>query len=213
MSGDIKYIIEGYKKFRQKYFDGSNSIFEDLKNGQSPKILVIACSDSRVDPTIILNCKPGDLFVVRNVANLVPPYENDDGHHGTSAALEFAVCGLEVKHIIIFGHSSCGGINALVTNPDKMQEKNFISRWMELAQPAYQKTIENYPNASIDDKVSSCAHFALINSLKNLYSFPWIKSKVENSELSLHSWFFNIETGIIEEFNSELDKFVDLKID
>lgn len=97
MSEEIKYIIDGYKKFRQKYFDGNNSIFEDLKNGQNPKILVIACSDSRVDPTIILNCKPGDLFVVRNVANLVPPYENDDGHHGTSAALEFAVCGLNVN--------------------------------------------------------------------------------------------------------------------
>ena len=212
MSGEIKYIIEGYKKFRHKYFDGNNSIFEDLKNGQSPKILVIACSDSRVDPAIILNCKPGDLFVVRNVANLVPPYENDDGHHGTSAALEFAVCDLEVKHIIIFGHSSCGGINALVTNPTKMQERNFISRWMELALPAYQKTIQNYPNASIEEQVSSCAHFALINSLKNLYTFPWIASKVESRKLSLHSWYFNIETGVIEEFQPELGNFTDLKI-
>jgi carbonic anhydrase len=213
MSGEIEYITQGYKKFRQKYFDGNNSLFEDLKNGQNPKILVIACSDSRVDPAIILNCKPGDLFVVRNVANLVPPYENDDGHHGTSAALEFAVCDLEVKHIIIFGHSGCGGINALITNPNKIQGRGFISRWMDLAQLAYQKTIENYPNASIDDKVANCAHFALINSLKNLYTFPWIKSKVEAKTLSLHSWFFNIETGIIEEFNPELENFTDLKID
>ncbi len=212
MSGEIKYIIEGYKKFRQKYFDGSSSVFEDLKNGQSPKILVIACSDSRVDPAIILNCKPGDLFVVRNVANLIPPYENDDGHHGTSAALEFAVCGLEVKHIIIFGHSSCGGINALVTNPNKMQEKNFISRWMELAQPAYQKTIQDFPNSSIEDQVDRCAHFALTNSLKNLYTFPWIAAKVAEGTLSLHSWYFNIDTGVIEEFQPELGSFTDLKI-
>jgi carbonic anhydrase len=213
MSGEIKYIIDGYKKFRQKYFDGDHSVFEDLKNGQHPKVLVIACSDSRVDPAIILNCKPGDLFVIRNVANLVPPCENDDSHHGTSAALEFAVCGLEVKHIIIFGHSSCGGVTSLFTNSDHLQKKNFISRWMKIAQPAYQKTIQNYPNASIDEKVSNCAHFALINSLKNLHSFPWIKSKVEASELSLHSWYFNIETGIIEEFRPESDSFEDLKID
>ncbi len=213
MSGEIKYITQGYKQFRQKYFDGNNSIFEDLKNGQNPKILVIACSDSRVDPAIILNCKPGDLFVVRNVANLVPPYENDDGHHGTSAALEFAVCDLEVKHIIIFGHSSCGGIKALIANPSKMQEKNFISRWMELAKPAYEETMENFSNSSVDQKVDSCAHFALINSLKNLYTFPWIKSRVAGGELSLHSWYFNIDTGIIEEFWPKTGEFTDLKID
>ncbi len=212
MLEEIKYIVKGYKKFRQKYFDGNNSVFENLKNGQHPKILVIACSDSRVDPAIILNCKPGDLFVVRNVANLVPPCEDDGGHHGTSAALEFAVCGLEVKHIIIFGHSSCGGINALVANTDQLQEKNFISRWMEIAQPAYQKTIQKYPNATIDEKVALCAQFALINSLNNLYSFPWIKSKVADGKLSLHSWYFNIETGVIEEFRPELEKFIDLKI-
>ena len=213
MRKDIEYLTEGYKKFRQKYFDGTNSIFEDLKNGQNPKILIIACSDSRVDPAIILNCKPGDLFVIRNVANLVPPYENDDSHHGTSAALEFAVCSLEVKHIIIFGHSSCGGIGALVENPNKMREGNFISKWMELASPAYEKTIKNYPNSSVQEKVSNCARFALINSLKNLNTFPWIKSRVETEELSLHSWYFNIETGIIEEFQPKLNSFEDLEID
>jgi len=210
---ELDYIIDGYKQFRQKYFDGNNSIFKDLKNGQNPKILVIACSDSRVDPAIILDCKPGDLFVVRNVANLVPPFEDDDGHHGTSAALEFAVCVLEVKHIIIFGHSICGGIRSLVEDHAKMQKGNFISKWMELAKNAYQKTLKNYPLATIDEQASNCAHFALIHSLENLSTFPWIKSRVENSEISLHSWYFDIETGVIEEFKPELDRFVDLKID
>jgi carbonic anhydrase len=213
MTAEMDYIINGYKKFRQKYFDGNNSIFQDLKNKQSPKILVVACSDSRVDPSIILNCKPGDLFVVRNVANLVPPFENDDGHHGTSAALEFAVCFLEVKHIIVFGHSSCGGIRSLVENQATMQNGNFISKWMRLATPAYQKTIENYPTSSIDEQASNCAHFALINSLKNLSTFPWIRSRVDNGKLSLHSWYFNIETGAIEEFNAKTDCFDSLKTD
>ena len=211
--GEMQYIIDGYKQFRQKYFNGDNSIFNNLKDGQCPQILMIACSDSRVDPAIILNCQPGDLFVVRNVANLVPPFEDDDGHHGTSAALEFAVCVLKVKRIIIFGHSSCGGIRSLVENQATMQKGNFISKWMDLAKDAYQKTIKNYPLASIDEQASNCAHFALINSLKNLDSFPWIKSRVENNELSLHSWYFNIETGMIEEFKPEFGCFVDLKID
>lgn len=213
MAENLEYVIAGYKEFRQKYFESNNHLYEDLKNGQSPQILVIACSDSRVDPAIILNCKPGDLFVVRNVANLVPPYENDSGHHGTSAALEFAVLGLGIKHIIILGHSSCGGIQALVENPSKMREQNFISRWMEIAEPALKKTLENYPNQSIEKQVGNCARLALVNSLNNLFTFPWIKQKVASKELSLHSWYFNIDSGIIEEFDSKTGKFTDLQID
>ena len=213
MTIEMDYIIGGYKKFRQKYFDGNNSVFQDLKNKQSPKILVVACSDSRVDPSIILDCQPGDLFVVRNVANLVPPFENDDGHHGTSAALEFGVCVLNVRHIIIFGHSSCGGIRSLVENQATMQSGGFISKWMKLATPAYQETIKNYSNSSIDEQASNCAHFALIHSIKNLNTFPWIKSRVKDSKLSLHSWYFDIETGVIEEFNSKTGCFAGLKID
>ena len=212
-SQELDYIIDGYKHFRQKYFDGNNSIFKDLKNGQNPQILVIACSDSRVDPAVILDCKPGDLFVVRNVANLVPPFEDDVSHHGTSAALEFGVCVLGVRHIIIFGHSGCGGIRSLFEDQTKMQKGNFISKWMELAKTAYHKTLKNYSLASIDDQASHCTHFALIHSLDNLSTFPWIKSRVENGELSLHSWYFDIETGMIEEFKIELGRFVNLQID
>lgn len=212
MPQELEYVIQGYKKFRHKYFESNNNLYEELKDGQSPKILVIACSDSRVDPAIILNCKPGDLFVVRNVANLVPPYENDSGHHGTSAALEFAVLGLGIKHIIILGHSSCGGIQALVANPNQIREKNFISRWMEIAQPALKRTIENYPDRPVEEQVSNCARFALVNSLNNLFTFPWIKERVVAKEIFLHSWYFNIETGIIEEFNSETQRFSELRI-
>ncbi len=213
MSEDLDYIIAGYKKFRHKYFEGSNDLYEDLKKGQNPKVLVVACSDSRVDPAIILNCKPGDLFVVRNVANLVPPYENDSGHHGTSAALEFGILGLGIKNIIVLGHSSCGGISALVSNPHSLKEQNFISRWMEIATPALDKTIKNYPEANHDEKVGKCAKFALINSLNNLLTFPWIKQRVEAKQLSLHSWYFNIDSGIIEELSEQTQEFAELKTD
>jgi carbonic anhydrase len=212
MPKEIEYIKQGYKKFRQEYFERNSQLYEELKEGQKPKVLVIACSDSRVDPAIILNCKPGDLFVVRNVANLVPPYENDSGHHGTSAALEFAVLGLGIKHIIVLGHSSCGGIQALVADSNKIKEKNFISRWMEIAKPALEKTIKNYAEQSMEEKVGKCAQFALVNSLNNLFTFPWIKERAEAGELSLYSWFFNIENGVIEEFNNKEQKFVELDI-
>lgn len=211
MSNDLEQLLVGYKKFRHKYFEGSNELYDELKKGQSPKVLVIACSDSRVDPAIILNCRPGDLFVVRNVANLVPPCENDKGHHGTSAALEFAVLGLGIKHIIVLGHSSCGGISALVSNQTHVCDKNFISRWMEIAKPALDKTIKNYPKENHDEQVGKCAKFALVNSLNNLLTFPWIKERVESKQISLHSWFFNIDTGIIEEFDAKKDDFTELK--
>ena len=211
MSQEIQYLIEGYKKFYHKYFHNGTSIFQSLKNEQCPKILIIACSDSRVDPAIILNCQPGDLFVVRNVANLIPPYEDDGSHHGTSAALEFAVCGLGIKHIIILGHSNCGGIRSLVENQAKIKKGDFISKWMEIAKPAYEETTKNHSLTSTDQKITSCSHFALINSLKNLNTFPWISSKVKDRTLFLHSWYFDIETGIIEEFNPETNSFIDLR--
>ncbi|MFT5702750.1 MAG: carbonic anhydrase [Rickettsiales bacterium] len=213
MPENLKYIVSGYKKFRKKYFSGEDQLYQDLKNGQSPKILVIACSDSRVDPAIILNCKPGDLFVVRNVANLVPPFTNDGGYHGTSAALEFGVLGLGIKHIIILGHSSCGGIQALVEDSSQIKAENFISKWMEIAKPALQKTIQNYPSKNLGEKVGACAKFALIDSLNNLLTFPWIKNKVEDGNLSVRSWYFNIDSGVIEEFDVYKEQFMDLKID
>src|SRR5437879_1167433 len=106
MPKEIENLIQGYQRFRSHYFSDSNSTFEDLTRwGQRPKILMIACSDSRVDPALVMNCQPGDLFVIRNVANLVPPYEDDQSYHGTSAALEFGVCELDIRHIILFGHT------------------------------------------------------------------------------------------------------------
>ena len=110
MKKSFKKIIQGYRAFRKKYATGHNSVMRHLANGQNPEIMVVACCDSRVDPALILQCDPGDLFIVRNVANIVPPYEADERHHGTSAALEFGICYLKVKHLIILGHSQCSGI-------------------------------------------------------------------------------------------------------
>lgn len=186
MEISFKKLLQGYQAFREKYASGDNSIMQSLSNhGQKPKTMVVACCDSRVDPALILQCDPGDLFVVRNVANIVPPYEKDDAHHGTSAALEFGVRFLEVKHLVLLGHSQCGGIQALLS--DKGTEQNdFITSWVSLM-----KT---------DLKVSEAddyAKLALNQSLQNCLTFPWIKTRVDEKKLIIHRWFFDVKQGQI----------------
>jgi carbonic anhydrase len=214
MSHDISRLIQGYQEFRDHYFDGTNSIYDQLvRHGQQPKILMIGCSDSRVDPAIIMNCQPGDLFVIRNVANLVPPYEKDNGYHGTSAALEFGVCMLGVEHIIIFGHTECGGIRALLENNQNVNaSKSFINKWMEIAQPAHQVVLEKHAQASFEEKTTFCEQYALINSFNNLQTFPWIKEKFVMKTLFLHAWYFDLSEGIIYAFDREQQTFKELTI-
>src|SRR5579864_1704780 len=125
MEKSFTKILQGYQLFRKKYALGDKSVMHSLSHyGQEPQIMVVACCDSRVDPAVILQCDPGDLFVVRNVANIVPPYEKDEAHHGTSAALEFGICFLQVKHLILLGHSQCGGIQALLES-DNSNKNDF----------------------------------------------------------------------------------------
>lgn len=212
MPKNIESLIEGYKKFQEQYYDGHCEIFEDLvRHGQSPKALMVACSDSRVDPAIVMNCKPGDLFVVRNVANLVPPYQADNAYHGTSAALEFAVCGLKIHHLVIFGHSQCGGIQALMDRVENEHSSySFVAKWMEIAQSACDLTLEKHADATSEEKAHHCGHYAIINSLNNLMTFPWIAKGLKDRTLFLHGWFFNLSTGIIDAYNFNSGQFEEL---
>lgn len=208
MSTEINDLKEGYKKFRQKYFESDNDFYKNLvAYGQQPKYLIVACSDSRVDPSLILNCKPGDLFVIRNVANLIPPYEIDTHYHGTSAALEFGVCGLEIKEIIILGHSQCGGIMSLLSDEQEKKSGNFISKWMELAQITCEVEVNSRPNLSVEDKANICGKSALLGSLQNLHTFPWIAERVKSGDLFIHAWYFELATGIIFAYNHIKEKF------
>ena len=208
-NSEIMCLIEGYKQFKYKYFEKSK-IYKDLvRKGQKPKVMVIACSDSRVDPAIITNSKPGELFIVRNIANLVPPFEGDHQHHGTSAALEFGVKQLEITDIIVFGHSHCSGINALLeTNPDNINSFDFIDDWMDIAKPAKDSVLNDFPNSSKHEKAHICEKKSLLLSLDNLKTFPWINKKVESNNLFLHAWYFNLATGTIELYNSSNDQFI-----
>jgi carbonic anhydrase len=197
METSFKKMLQGYQAFRKKYALGDQSIMHYLSHhGQQPKIMVVACCDSRVDPALILQCDPGDLFVVRNVANIVPPYEKDEAHHGTSAALEFAVRFLKVKHLILLGHTQCGGIQALVNGNDT-NKNDFITNWVSLIKPTK-------PNSQdIDD----CAKAALNQSYQNCLTFPWIKEEVMQKNLLIHLWFFDIKTGQIFTYSDTQKKY------
>lgn len=207
VNASINSLIEGYRDFKKQDFDQSQ-LYSDLATyGQKPHSLIVACCDSRLNPAIITGCQPGQLFVVRNVANLVPPYENDDKHHGTSAALEFAVKGLAVQNIIILGHSHCGGIEALMSS-DNTNKTDFINQWMSLAQPAKNHIIKKHSNCSIREQNTLCEKESLALSLSNLTSFPWIRDAVTAKKLALHAWHFDIETGNIESYQDDSGEFI-----
>ncbi len=211
MQKDIIALIEGYQRFREQYFSGEDSAFAELVRwGQRPKILMIACSDSRVDPALVMNCQPGELFVIRNVANLVPPYEDDQSYHGTSAALEFGVCTLGIQHVILFGHTQCGGIQSLLEHSPGCGQKSFLKKWMELAKAAHD-AIQNYHvHDSIEEKIVLCGKYSLINSLKNLLTFPWISEKVNQGSLFLHAWNFDMSKGVLEGYDEKQNDFKEL---
>lgn len=191
-SQNLEKILKGYQSFRDKYAHGDQSVMQYLSQyGQQPQAMVVACCDSRVDPALVLQCDPGDLFVVRNVANIVPPYEKDEAHHGTSAALEFAVCFLKVEHLILLGHSQCGGIQALLNHEDEALQNDFITNWVSVIKTA---DTDHY---HADDY----AKLALQQSLKNCMTFPWIQEKVNQKKLFIHLWFFDIKTGQIYTYN------------
>ncbi len=193
----MKQLFAGYDRFRQGYLHRNRETFATLaRDGQSPPAMVIACSDSRVAPELIFDCAPGEIFVVRNVSNLVPPYAPDTGNHGTSAALEFAVTGLNVKTIAVLGHTLCGGIRALMQGPG---DGDFIHSWMKIAEPARVKICDD-PEISSDfnERCNACEKEAIRVSLRNLLSFPWIKSRVESGTLTLTGLHFNVETGSLD---------------
>ncbi len=205
---NIDQFVQGYQRFHDNYFVGDVPLFGELSQGQNPDTMVIACSDSRVDPAIVMDAKPGDLFVVRNVANLVPPYEKGGGYHGVSAALEFGVCGLNVRHILVMGHRQCGGIKALTQGVPEGIDGEFIRPWVSIAEPAHQRVMQEHPHASDYEMACACEQAGIIVSLENLLTFPFIKSRVMQGSLTLHGWFFNVETGAMSAYDPDSLKFV-----
>ncbi len=208
---NIDQFIQGYQRFHDNYFVGEQPLFGQLSQGQSPDTLVIACSDSRVDPAIVMDAKPGDLFVVRNVANLVPPYEQGGGYHGVSAALEFGVCGLNVRHIMVMGHRQCGGIKALTQGVPDGIAGEFIRPWVNIAKRAHERAKADHPQADANEIACACELEGIIVSLENLTTFPFIKERLDAGTLTLHGWYFDIEKGQMLAYDPANLKFHEIK--
>jgi len=204
---EIQRLLKGFQTFKENYYESAHSVFHSLKEGQSPKSMIIGCSDSRVDPAILTGSAPGDIFVMRNVANLVPLYEESSGRHGVSAALEFAVCYLKVEHVIVLGHSGCGGINALMTGAYGPAGKGFISNWMSIAAPARDKVLAELPGEDEQNQQRAAEKAAIGISLENLRTFPFINTGIRQGRLSLHGWYFDLQTGDLYIHNSETGLF------
>jgi len=180
----LEKLLEGFRKFKQRYYVAEPELYEALVDrGQTPKTLVIACCDSRVHPAQVLNTSPGDIFVARNVANLVPPFEDDGKSHGTSAAIEYGVKHLKVKHIIVFGHGQCGGIKSLMAGGVDSEDDSFIDPWMSTAVPSREKILQNHAEKSFEEQCQLCEQAVIEVSVNNLLSFPWIKSRVDAGKL------------------------------
>jgi carbonic anhydrase len=188
-------LIEGYGAFRAGRLAQERERYAALAAaGQAPEIMVIGCCDSRVSPEVIFDCGPGEIFVVRNVANLVPPYAPDGHHHGTSAAIEFAVVGLQVSHVVVMGHARCGGIKALSDGAGGGSDDVFIGRWMSIMQPLLTSLGEEAgQDPTVRLKALELA--AIGQSLENLESFPFVREKVARGALDLHGAYFDVATG------------------
>lgn len=163
---------------------------------KSPRVAMVACCDSRVDPAILFDAEPGEIFVIRNVAKLVPPFETDGRFPSTQAALEFAVTSLKVEHLVVLGHANCGGIRALIEQSAEGNGGNFVDRWMQIAEPARQEVITRDDLVGTDTQASACERAAVRYSLRNLTTYPWIRKRIEGGELmeyinSLDGFVFN----------------------
>lgn len=204
---DVTKFLNGIENFQQRHFGENAELASTLVDGQQPQALLIGCCDSRVDPAVLLNCDLGELFILRNIANLVPPYIYNDDYHGVSSSLEYAVCRLEVTDIIVLGHSECGGIAALMEAADSGDSGEFIGKWVNIAAAARDKVLAEMPDAPRDKQARACEREAILISLKNLMTFPWVKERVAKGQLCLHGWYYNIKTGQLRYYNQLTGEF------
>lgn len=206
-------LLSGYKEFKEDHLPEARARYEVLAElGQKPKTMIISCCDSRAAPETVFNSAPGELFVVRNVANLVPPYEADDGFHGTSAALEFAVQALKVENIVVMGHGRCGGVQAFLLQDEGVIETkplspgDFIGKWITLLEPAKEKMVCE-DGADFAARKRAMEEAGIRNSIDNLLTFPCVKTQVERGKITLHGAWFDISSGELFTMDHETGKF------
>lgn len=207
----IAKLLAGFRKFHVKSFQGEDSRYAKLAKGQEPKTLIIGCSDSRVDPALMTSASPGELFVVRNVANMVPPLESSkNGFHGVSAAIEFAVVNLKVENILIIGHRQCGGIAALMSM--ERPQEGFIRQWVSIAEDAKRRVLESHPDDDFDSLCRHCEKEAIVTSIGNLRTFPFVAEAEKNRGLLILGLYFDLENGELMEYDEQKKEFFHVSI-
>ena len=212
MSSFPENLTDRFRRFKQRHFVPNADQYEELATyGQNPEVMLISCCDSRVDPETIFSAMPGELFVVRNVANLVPPYETGGKYHGVSTAIEFAVMNLRVKHLIVMGHSGCGGVKACLDQSVAIQtEAKFISRWMSMLDDARLTVLASHQMASQAEKLKALEMAGVKTSIKNLRTFPFVHDLEAKGRLNLHGAYFDIASGTLSVLNHSRGEFFSL---
>ena len=201
---EFRKLLEGYRRFRKHEYQHERERWDALAEGQEPPVMIVACCDSRVDPASIFDTRPGQAFVLRNVANLVPPFETGGGLHGASAALEFGVVGLGVRHVVVMGHGACGGIKAALAGPRPQREQGFIDGWIAILDAPRERILAD---VTIADKQTALELAAVRTSLTNLRSFPFVAEREASAELSLHGCHFSIAEGRLFVLDEAEDSF------
>jgi carbonic anhydrase len=207
MTAFPQQLLSGYQTFTTQRLPTEQSRFRELsERGQSPEVMIIGCCDSRVSPEVIFDASPGELFVVRNIANLVPVYQPDGNAHGVSAALEYAVQVLKVKHIVVLGHAQCGGIRAFVDNAAPLSPGDFIGKWMSMFIKPDEK-VEQREHEGMQEFVTRIEKAAVFRSLENLMTFPFVQSAVESGRMQLHGAYFGVAEGSLSVLDQQAKEF------
>jgi carbonic anhydrase len=204
----MQKLLDGIVKFRKDDFDTHKELFTSLKRQQNPHTLFISCSDSRIDPNLITKTLPGELFIIRNVANLIPPYRDTAEFVATTSAVEYAVLSLNVKNIIVCGHSNCGGCAAGLNLPETLMAMPHTRKWLELAKPAREKVLSTMTSEGPEAREWMMEQYNVTEQLRNLWSYPYIRERVMAGTLNLSGWYYIIETGEVFIYDREEGAFV-----
>lgn len=200
-------LIEGIVNFRKGDFETHKDLFKKLSDGQKPHTLFITCSDSRIDPNMITGTLPGELFIIRNVANIIPPYRETTEYVGTTSAIEYAVQMLEVENIIVCGHSNCGGCSASLNSSDKLNSLPHTKKWLELIEPVKNRILKEFSEDEPEAREWMMEQVNVVEQLRHLMTFPYIYEKVMAGQLAISGWHYMIETGEVFIYDRKVGEF------
>ncbi|WP_156502696.1 MULTISPECIES: carbonic anhydrase [unclassified Oleiphilus] len=201
-------IVSGILKFKKDVHSKKKELFEKLSQGQAPEALFITCSDSRIDPNLLVQTEPGELFIIRNAGNIVPPHSSQTG--GVTASIEYAVAALQVKHIVICGHSCCGAMQG-VMNPQAVSELPHVSQWLSFSNAALQVVKEKYPNDSDQEQLNHLIEQNVLLQTQHLVTHPQVAAKLATGKITLHAWYYDIGSGDVRAYDESLAKFVSVE--